>query len=266
MGALLETQAFYADEPGASNTAFTPASGDSLINRFFAGAATASLITFDRESDHAGYYRLRSPSMYDNVKGIHITEAAGQGIFSLQAAAVQPLLSQDTLILEGTGSTDGYDLVTLTRYYSNFAGSAMQLYSWGTIEPLIVNLYEVEIVTTSSATPTAWTDTVITTTENLLKANTDHAVIGYTCDVALGCIALKGSDTSSFRYGGPGIVNSPFTPNYFMRIGMKAGLPAIPVFNSANVNNTFVSTIDTGISTQSNVTLHIAQLARNLTT
>jgi hypothetical protein len=44
------------------------------------------------------------------------------------------------------------------------------------------------------------------------------------------------------------------------------GLPAIPVFNSANIFNTFVSTIDTGVSTASNVTLHLAQLARNLTT
>jgi maltose-binding protein MalE len=168
--------------------------------------------------------------------------------------------------MEGTGESAAYDLVTMTRYYSNFAGSAMQLYSWGMIAPLIVNLYEVEIATASTATPTAWEDTVITTTENLLKANTDHAVLGYTCDTALGGIALKGSDTSSFRYGGPGIVNSPWTPNYFKRIGDMTGLPAIPVFNSANIFNTFVSTIDTGVSTASNVTLHLAQLARNLTT
>lgn len=264
MGALFETQAFEISSPSTSNTAYTAASGDSLVNRFFQAPATACLISFDRQGTTKGYYRVRSPLLYDNVKGIHIAVAGGQGIFALQAIGVQPIYSQDTLIMEGTGEASGYDLVTMTRYYSNFQGSDQRLYSWGTIAPLIVNLYEIEIATTSAAAPTAWTDTVITTTEELLKANTDHAVLGWTSDVALGGIALKGSDLSNFRYGGPGLVNSPFTPNYFWRIGEKTGLPAIPVINSANMGNTFVSTIDTGDATASNVTLHLAQLARNL--
>jgi hypothetical protein len=266
MGALFETQAFYISSPGASNTAYAPASGDSLINRFFTDPSIASIVSFDREGATAGYYRVRSPSLYDNVKGIHIAAGVGQGIFSLQAPGVERLRSQDTLIMEGTGEAAAYDLVTMTRYYSNFAGSAMQVFSWGTIMPLIEHLYEIEIATTSAATPADWTDTVITTTESLLIANTDHAVLGYTVDTALGAVALKGSDTSSFRYGGPGLVNSPFTPDYFKRIGDMTGLPAIPVFNSANAGNTFVSTIDTGNGTSSNVTLHLAKLSRNLTT
>ena len=265
MGALFETQAFYVSSPGASNTAYTAASGDSLINRFFQAPATAELVSFDRQGVTAGYYRVRSPLLYDNVKGIHIATSDGQSIFALPAMGVQALYSQDTLIMEGTGEEDAYDLVSMTRYYSNFQGSDQRLYSWGTIMPLIDSLYEIEIATTSAATPTSWTDTVVTTTESLLKANTDHAVLGYTCDTALGAICLKGSDTSNFRYGGPGIPNSPWTPDYFMRIGNMTGLPAIPVINSANVGNTFVSTIDTGDATSSNVTLHLAKLTRNLT-
>ena len=265
MGALFDTQAFYVYEPSSTETAYTAASGDSLVNRFFNAPATASLIAFDRQGVTKGVYRLRSPLMYDNVKGIHIAASGGQTIFELPAVGVQPFYSQDTLILEGTGETGAYDLVTMTRYYSNFQGSDMRLYSWGTIAPLIVNLYEIEIATTSTATPVAWTDTVVTTTENLLKANTDHAVLGYTVDVALGGIAIKGADTSNFRYGGPGLLNSPFTADFFCRIGQLTGMAAIPVINSANVGNTFVSTIDAGSSTSSNVTLMIAQLGRNLT-
>ena len=186
------------------------------MNRFFNAPATACLIGFDRQGVTKGVYRLRSPLMYDNVKGIHIAASGGQTIFDLPAVGVQPFYSQDTLILEGTGETGAYDLVTMTRYYSNFQGSDMRLYSWGTIAPLIVNLYEIEVATTSTATPVAWTDTVVTTTENLLKANTDHAVLGYTVDVALGGIAIKGADTSNFRYGGPGLSNSPFTADYLL--------------------------------------------------
>jgi hypothetical protein len=263
MGALFETQAFYVSDPGAA-TAYTAVSGDSLVNRFFQAPSTASLISFDMENATGGYFRVRSPLLYDNVKGIHIVSAAGQTLFALPVMNAEVLQSQDTLIMEGSGGGAEYEVITMTRYYSNFQGSDMRLYSWGTIMPLIVHLYEIEINTISAATPTAWTDTGITYTEDLLKANIDHAVLGWTVDAALGGVALKGADTSNFRYGGPGIVLSPWTPNYFVRVGEKTGLPAIPVINSANKGNTFVSTIDAGISTPSKVTLHVAELARNL--
>ena len=265
MGALFETQAFYVHNPGASNTPYVAAGGDSLVNRFFQAPATATLIAFEREGATAGYFRVRSPLLYDNVKGIHIAVAGGQTIFALPAMGVQPIYSQDTLVMEGTGGAGEYEVCLLTRYYSNFQGSDQRLYSWGTIMPLIVNIYEVEVATTSAATPANWTDTVITTTEELLKANTDHAVLGWTVDTALGGVALKGSDTSNFRYGGPGIPLLPWANNMFCRIGEKTGLAAIPVINSANMGNTFVSTIDAAASTTSNVTLQLAQLARNLT-
>ena len=85
MGALFETQAFEVSDPSTSNTAYTAASGDSLVNRFFQDPAKACLISFDRQGTTKGYYRVRSPLLYDNVKGIHIAVAGGQGIFSLQA-------------------------------------------------------------------------------------------------------------------------------------------------------------------------------------
>jgi hypothetical protein len=264
MGALFETQAFYCSSPGGTTTAFTAVSGDSLVNRFFQAPGTASIIAFEREGATAGLFRVRSPLLYDNVKGIHIYSAANQTIFALPAMNVEQLQSQDTLIIEGTGGTE-YEVVLLTRYYSNFAGSAQRLYSWGTIAPLIVHLYDVEVSTTIPSTPVAWTDFALSTTESLLKANIDHAVLGWTVNVECGGVALKGADTSNFRYGGPGITLSPFTPNYFMRVGEKTGLPAIPVINSANYGNTFVSIIDAASSGTVLVTLHLAELARNLT-
>ena len=261
MGALFDTAAFYVSDPSSSYTAYTAANGDSLTNRFFQGAATADIITFDRSGATAGVQRVRSPLLYDNVKGIHVASAGGKTIFNISPTGVQPIQSQDTLIIEGTGGGSEYEVATMTRYYSDFAGSDMQLGSWATIMPLIVNLYSIEVATTSSSTPTAWTDTVITTTESLLKANTWHAVIGYTVDTAISGVAIKGADTSNFRWGGPGLTLSPFTSDYFKRVSDEMGVPAIPVFNSANQGNTFVSTIDAGSSTSSNVTLLIAQLS-----
>lgn len=261
MGKLFDTAAFYVSNPSSTYTAYTAASGDSLTNRFFEGVGGASIVTFDRSGASAGIQRVKSPLLYDNVKGIHIGSAAGKTIFNISPTGEQPIKSQDVLIVEGTGGASEYDLATMTRYYSDFSGSDMQLGDWATISGLIVNLYTVVVATTSSATPTAWTDTVITTTEALLKANTWHAVLGYTVDTALSGVAFKGADTSNFRYGGPGLTNSPFTSDYYKRISDEMGVAAIPVFNSANAGNTFVSTIDAGTSTASNVTLMVAQLS-----
>ena len=49
MGALFDTQAFYVSSPSTTETAYTAASGDSLVNRFFQSPATASIVSFDRQ-------------------------------------------------------------------------------------------------------------------------------------------------------------------------------------------------------------------------
>jgi len=264
MGALFDTQAFYVHNPSTSETAYTAASGDSLVNRFFQAPATASLVTFDRQGVTKGVYRLRSPLMYDNVKGIHIAASGGQTIFELPAVGVQPFYSQDTLILEGTGETGAYDLVTMTRYYSNFQGSDMRLASWGTIMPMIVNLYEIEIATTSTSTPTAWTDTVVTTTENLLKANTDYAVLGYT--VSLPCVGvyINGIDTGNLNVAVPGYWNTKDGADFFVRKSLQYGTPHIPVINSNNAPNISVACASVTTSATSVTTFRLAQLSQLL--
>lgn len=261
MGALYDTAAFYVHNPSSTYTAYTAASGDSLTNRYFAAPSTGYITTFDRSGATAGVQRVRSPLLYDNVVGIHVAAAGGKTIFQITPTNEQPIQPQDALIIEGTGGSSEYEVCTMTRYYSNFAGSDMQLGSWASLAPLIVNLYSIEVATTSSSTPTAWTDTVITTTDNYLKANTWHAVIGYTVDTAISGVAFKGADTSNFRYGGPGLTLSPFTNDYFKRLDAMTNVPSIPIFNSANQANTFVSTIDAGSSTSSNITLLLAQLS-----
>lgn len=264
MGALLEMTAYSVNEPGTSYTALSPATGDSLSVRNFNPPDTAYLTSFDREDATKGVFRVRSPRLHDNVKGIHIATSENPTLLAIPPNNKQQLFAQDTLIVEGTGSTTTYDLVTMSIYYTNLPGSDMRLHNYGDFSGQIAFLDTVEVATTSGATPAGWTDTVITTTDDLLKANTDYAVLGYTVDTPIGGIAFKGADTSNFRIGGPGRVSTEWTQNYFVKLSEATGLPCIPVFNSANKNNSYVSTIDIGNATQSNVTLYLACLGTNL--
>ncbi len=263
-GPLFELTAYYVSDPGAAYTACTPAGGDSLTVRNFSLTSNAFLQSFDREGATKGVFRVRSPKLHDNVKGIHIAVSETPTLFAIPPESNQVLFPQDTLIIESPGGAAEYEVVTLGIYYSQMPGSGQRLYSWGDISPNIEYVDTIEVATTSAATPTTWPDTVITTTDTLLRANTDYAVLGYAVDTPLAAVALKGADTSNFRVGGPGKEWTALTNRYFVEQSARSGRPCIPVFNSANANNTYVSTIDAGASTTSNVSLIVACLSHNL--
>lgn len=264
MGKAFQLQAFGVSSPSTSYTALVPASGDSLTIGNFALTDACFLQSFDRTDATKGVDRIRSPKLHDNVKGIHLAQSENPTIFAIPPYSNQMMFPQDNLIIEATGSASTFHIATLGLYYTNFPGISQRLYSWGDISPIIEYVDTVEVACTNSGTANVWTDTSITTTDNLLRANQDYAVLGYSTDLLTAGIAIKGPDTSSVRVGGPGKVSAEFTNDYFVRMSNATGRPCIPVFNAANANGTFVSTIDITASSAPNVTLILACLSRNL--
>jgi hypothetical protein len=264
MGVLFELTAYQTDDPGATVTAMTPLTGDSLTVRNFVPPSTAYIQSFDRFSaTAAGVFDVRSPRLHDNVRGIHVASPEAGAAFTIPAYNNQQLFAQDTLIIEDTGGT-AYDVVGLGIYYTNLPGSGARQHAWGDFSGQIAYLDTIEVAVESTAGPAAWTDTVITTTDNLLKANTDYAILGYSVDTAIAFVAVKGADTSNFRIGGPGIVDAYKTSDYFVRHSNLTGRPCIPVINAANKSNTYVSVAAATDAITTNVTLYLACLSQNL--
>lgn len=264
MGKAIVTQCFGVSDPSTSYTALVAASGDSLTVQNFALTDQAFLLSLDREDATKGVYRVRSPKLCDNVKGIHIATSENPTIFALPLEIQQPLYPQDALIIEGTGSASTFDIVTMSQYFTNLPGISQRLHSYGDISGVINAIQTVEVAVTNNATANVWTDTVITTTDTLLEGNTDYAVLGYHTDLIQAAVAIKGTDTSFVRVGGPGKVATEFTDNYFVRLSNATGRPCIPVFNSANQGATYVSTCDLAASSTPNITLILARLSQNL--
>jgi hypothetical protein len=261
MGLAIDTIVTSAINPGAGPTAFTTAaSGDSLQVRNFPDSAQAKLIQMTRRGATTGFFRVRSPFLHDNVRGIMFTSGQTPSMWSIPMEVAQPLYGQDTLIAEGSGGAAETDLGILTVYYSDLIGAAARLHMRGDIVGSIKSIKNLTVAVTTSATIGQWTDTVITTTEDLSHANRDYAVLGYITNVALGYVAIKGADTSNLRVGGPGSTSMEFTSDYFIAQSDYHGLPFIPVFNSANKGSTFVSTVDSAASTAATITLVLAEL------
>lgn len=263
MGLALDTVLGHVTN-SAAIAAVTFASGDSGAVRNYPQTARAGLEAVVRKGATAGKVRVRSPLLCDNVRGIEFTTSESPATYLIPAGAEQMLHPQDVLTVEAdSGATDS-TAVALLNYYADLPGAAARLHSWGDISGIIANLKPIEVDVAASATIGAWSDTVITTTEDLMKANTDYAVLGLVSNAALCVAGILGPDTGNLRCGVPGATSTLDTSDYFVQMAEKFGTPHIPVINAANKNATYVSVGDNAASTAAKITLICAELAQNL--
>lgn len=264
----LDTIASYQGTSGSTLAAGTMATGDPSSVRNFPPQASAELVElmYDYVTAPAAA-RIRSPLLHDNVRGIQVTPGAAVPANLLPSQVRQQFYAQDTLTFElSTAATTGKALLAASIYYSNLPGVASRLYSPGDIMGNVKSIKPLYVAVGSGAnTAGAWYDLVITTTEDLLQANTDYAVLGMVLDVSVAALAIKGPDTGNLRVGMPGLFSNPFASDYFVRQSAETGLPLIPVINSANKGATYFSIISsaaTGAASTGQIML--AELAHNL--
>ncbi|MGH7239409.1 MAG: hypothetical protein ACREHG_04995 [Candidatus Saccharimonadales bacterium] len=265
MGLALDTVLASVTNQGATAGAVTFATGNSGTVRSFASPATAKLQNVFLKGAALSEVNISSPLIYNDVKAIDFKSSQGPASYTLPPDVGQMLQSQDTLSVKASSGTADSTAVAYQNYYTDLSGAAAKLYNWGDISGVIEHLHTVEIDVTASATIGAWNDTVITTTQDDLKANRWHAVLGFIVDVACLCVAFSGTDTSSLRVSGPGTIRTDDTSDWFIRQSAHHGTPQIPIFNSANKDTTYVSVADNAASTAVKVQLVTALLSSSFT-
>lgn len=264
----IDTIASYQGTVNSTLAAGVMASGDSSTVRNFPSSSRAHLVAaYYDDVTTALPWRVRSPLLHDNVRGIQMYPGATAPENLLPASPMQELHAQDQLIFElSTAASTGKALGAIAIYYDQLPGAAARLYSPGDILGNVKNIKPLSVAIGSGAnTAGQWLDTVITTTEDLLHANTDYAVLGATFDLAVACVGVKGTDTGNLRVCAPGTVAAKFGSDYFVRLSDRTGLPCIPVINAANAGNTYVSIISSAATGAAGTAqLILAELAQNL--
>lgn len=248
----------------AAGAAVTLSPGDSATVRAFNAPAAARLDGITRKGATSGFGRVRSPLFADNTQGIRFQTGEAPSVFELPPGLGENLNSQDTMTIEANSGAADSTILGLHVYYENLGGGAARLYSPGDIQGNVAHIKPVEVDCTSSATIGTWVDTVVTTTEDLMHANTDYAVLGFLSNVSCGLIGIKGQETANLRITGPGTTLNEDTADYWWKLSARHGCPYIPVFNAANKASVFVSVLDNAASTAVKVTLILAQLANIL--
>src|SRR6266478_1421664 len=265
MGRILDTVTGFVTAPGAVFTPWTLATGDSLAVRAATPNTNIWLIGAWAWNQVAGVMRVRSPRMHDNVQGIRMRTPVNlvnnRIPVRLIGGAAQKLFTQDTLIVEQTGSAVAGQIETgsLLIWYDDVPGVSARTIDQATLKKAGVNIMAQEVTVTTGVGGGYTGGVAINSqagTDNW-KANTDYALVGGFTDSRLATIAVKGVDTGNVRVSFPGELSEPDeAQNWFASLSAATGLPMIPVLNSQNKGAITVE----GVSQQVGVTAVITLL------
>lgn len=262
MGKAVEVIVGRTTNPGATLTALTAGTGNSFTVRSFNDPSAAWLDGLWTQCATAGAVRIRSAKLHDFVQGIRFSNVAATVRNFLTDEIAQRLYSQDPLTFELSGGGAETDAAAFLAYYEDAGGLDARVASWDQILPRIVNILTAEVAVTNPTTAGDWSaGTAINATNDLLKANTDYALIGYQCAAQVLAVGVQSADTSNLRTGGPGTTETIETRDWFVSMGKATGRPYIPLLNSANKGSTLVSVASTGTGGTTTLDLVLAQLS-----
>jgi hypothetical protein len=222
---------FTAGAASPFPTAMAAVAGDSLTIRSFPSGQRCGLNSIIYSAGGSQKFRLLSANIHDNVTGITFEPLEIPSQFLIPRDVDIPMVSGDTVTLQGGIAAAGTAVAALQLYYSQMSNIAARLHSWGDISGNYKYVKAVE-VDLGALVAGVWTDTLITATENQLHAGKDYAVLGYTPNSLVDVVGVKGAFTGNLRVCGPGTTETLDVTEYFIRMSELNGTPYIPVFNS----------------------------------
>lgn len=262
--AAIDTVYTSALNPGAGPGVAVVPAGDSLnVRDFPKETSKAWLEQLWRRGATAGYARIRSPRLHDNVTGINFQGAETIDTLGFPIQAQQEVWPNDALIVELSGGAAETDAAVFQIYYEEMGGVKARLASWADIKMGVKSLKSFQVAAPAGAN--AWTDTVITTTENQLHADADYALLGYRSSAAAAAVGIKGPDTGNLRICGPGTTTSFDTVDWFLRQDALSEEPYIPVFAANNRGALYASAVDVAAIAGLVVTFFCAELESKFT-
>lgn len=264
MGTAIDTIVGTTTAPGATITATTAATGDSFAVRNTNPGVGIWLLNAWAFNNVAGVLRIRSPRMHDNVQGIRGQVLATTPLPLLAHYPVQKLYAQDVLTVELSGSGVGgaIESAILSVFYEDLPGIAARLMSPDDLQRRGVNVLTVEVDVAPGVGGGYTGAAALNKTVDVLKANTDYALLGGSLSASVGAVTIKGADSGNLRQAIPGLSTMPqLTKDWFWRLSEWSRLPLIPIYNSANKAGITIEGVATQAGTAFNVSLNLVELA-----
>lgn len=251
---------------GATLAATTINAGDSFTVKNASLQSRVWLVNYWADMQAAGQVRIRSPKLHDNIDALRSRTRINNLEPLLPYGVPQLLYPQDTEIVELAGSATAGDIESVVQllYYEDLPGQQARLFSPDALKPKIKNLFGNRLAITVGSTAAYSGARAINADQDLLKANTDYAVMGMTSDLRVSAICLRGPDTGNLRVSVPGWadVNGSMRRGawFFRELSFWYNLPLIPVINSANKGASQVDVMGDENGGTANITVWLAEL------
>lgn len=244
---------------------YTAGNGQSFQVRATNGTTEAHLEALWTKSLDAGYTRIRSPRLHDDVIGIEAEHYIGNASPLLCEYFSTLLYSQDILIVEdfftAAPTVNDVQQIGFQVYYDDLPGVAGNYQSWAQVQPQIQSYMGVYTLPISNATVGQWgVGVALNSSQDVFKANSSYALIGYHTPTLFTAWSILGSDLGNLQVGGPGSIDPKITRNWFPYMEMESGRPSIPVINSQNKQSTLVQVFHSVASTTLPLSLIFAYL------
>lgn len=266
MPPALDTVTAFGTAINTTLAALTIAAGDSFTIKNAAPNSDVWLLNAWADVQLAGQVRIRSPKFHDNVDAIRSRTRINNLEPLLPWGQPQKLYAQDTEIVELAGSSTAGDIESVTQliYYADLPGQAARFISPDTLKQRGRNYFGNRLAITVGSTAIYSGARAINADVDLLKANTDYALIGMTSDLRVGSVCLRGPDTGNLRVSCPGGADVQGSMKrygtFFRDLSFFYGLALIPVINSANKGGTLIDVVGDENAGTANITAWLVEL------
>lgn len=266
MPPALDTVTAFGTAINTTLAALTIAAGDSFTIKNAAPNSDIYLLNLWADVQLAGQVRVRSPKFHDNVDAIRSRTRINNLEPLLPWGQPQRLYAQDTEIVELAGSSTAGDIESVVQliYYADLPGQSARFLDPTALRQRGRNYFGNRLAITVGSTAAYTGARAINADVDLLKANTDYAVLGMTSDIRVGAICLRGPDTGNLRVSCPGGADVQGSMKrygtWFRDLSFAYGMPLIPIINSANKGGTLIDVVGDENGGTSNVTVWLCEL------
>lgn len=246
LGAALDTVTASATAAVAGGTAMAAVANDSLVVRNTPLSARPIILQSWVKSQTSGFFQITHPSGHDLVRDIRGRDVAAAVLPLLVPGYGEPCEPQEqlNLTISGAAVAGDIELLTMLMYYPELPGIQGRLIDLAQLDARFVDYTTIEDTTTATAGGVYSGSRALNAASDLLKANTDYAILGAHIGGICGALTVRGVDTGNLRVAIPGMPGrQDITSNWFAWLTQEFGLPLIPVINSANKAGIFIENI-----------------------
>lgn len=241
----LDLQSYTATAPGAG-AAMAAVTGDSLFIRAARSGSDILNVQNWTKAQAVGTTTLLCTSGHDMVRNWRARNLANQVDGKVPVHFPLHFKPQDALTINQVGSAVAADveLFHMLNWYEDLPGVEANLINVAELRHRGELLHTVENTTTATAGGAYSGSQTIVAAQDQFKADREYAILGAHIGAVCGALCIQAVDFGNLRVGIPGLSgDAQHTANFFPNISDQTGVPCIPVFNSANRNNVFITNV-----------------------